>query len=636
MRYPWLAIAAVCALVYSNSLQGSFHYDDEHSVEQNINLRDLANVPRFFVDPAMFSVDADKGMYRPVLLVTYALNFAAGGFGVEGYHLVNVAIHVANACLLAWLALLLGAGPARALLAGLLFAVHPVCSEPVSYISSRSESLAGLFYLLGLSLYVRGKGEGRWAMGALASLAAGLLTKSTVITLPVCFLLYDYLYLSGGDLRRLRARLRHRHLATWVVTGAYLVTIVVNGFLTRSAGSRVRGWTEQAATQTKALAYYVHLVAAPVRQSVEPQFKVAGSLGEAPVVLALGLAASVLAVVALSWRWRPKKAVFLFLWAAISLAPVLVFPLNVLVNERRAYLACAALCVALADLLPQVRVGRQAPWALSGLALVVVLGTLTWQRNRAWADEFSLWSDAVTKAPLMPRTHLYLGNAHKDAALRSRSTAAALPYWAEAAAQYQRVIDIGTDAELSVLALNNIGGVHYKLGELSPPEAAQRLDLAEAAYRRAVELRPRYADALVNLANVRLARARSAADPSVRRQILQESVELYGRALEVRPNHYQAHGNLGVAYQDMGQLDLARQEYTRALTLDPRDYSTLGNMGGLLLQLSGVASQAGVDGGQLLRQARSYFQQSLSLNPSYEPAQRGAAEAEQRLRQLGG
>ena len=161
MRRAWVLVAAVSAVVYANSLGGGFHYDDEHSVEANPYVRSLGNVPRFFADPTMFSVDAEKGMYRPVLLVTYAVNFALGEFDVWGYHAVNVGVHAANACLVWWLASLLGLSAPGAALAGLLFAVHPACSEPVNYISSRSESLAALFYLLALSLWLRVGGRGR-------------------------------------------------------------------------------------------------------------------------------------------------------------------------------------------------------------------------------------------------------------------------------------------------------------------------------------------------------------------------------------------------------------------------------------------------------------------------------------------
>lgn len=630
MRYAWLLIVPVCMAVYANSLEGDFHYDDEHSVEHNIHLRDLGNVPRFFADPAMFSVDADKGMYRPVLLITYAVNHALGGFDVWGYHAVNVGIHAANACLVWWLASLLGVSGPAAVLAGLLFAVHPACTEPVNYVSSRSESLAALFYLLGLALWVRGRGRGRLVPIVWVCLALGLLTKSTAITLPVCLLVFDYLYLSRRDLGRLRSRLARFHLPGWGVCAAYLAVIVANGFLTRSAGNRVRGWGEQLATQAKAPAYYLNLLAAPVNQSVEPQFAGEHAVWSAPVLLSLALVASMLALLWLAWRWRARRVAFLLVWAGVALLPVLIFPLNVLVNERRIYLSCAALCIGLASALP-LRELRVHARSAAALGLVLVLGILTLQRNRVWADDFSLWGDAVAKGPLMPRPQLYLGNAHKDAALATPSREAALEHWRAAEAQYDRVRQIGSDRELSVRALNNTGSVQFKLGQLNPEEMPYRLRQAAEVYREALAIKPEYDDALVNLGNVELTLARSIPGPVERRQALQKCIELYKAALKIRPNHPQAHSNLGVVYQDLGQWERAGQAYERALAITPRDFNSLANMGGLLLQQADrPAPDAGPNESQL-RRAASYFRQALQLNPNYEPAQRGMAEVARRL-----
>ena len=130
--------------MYWNTFDNSFHYDDEHSIQNNINIRSLENIPSFFADPGMFSRDADKGMYRPLLLVTYALNYAVGGYEVGGYHVVNIALHATNAALLLWLGYLLSGRLLVGFLAGILFAVYPLATEPVNYISSRSDTLSAM------------------------------------------------------------------------------------------------------------------------------------------------------------------------------------------------------------------------------------------------------------------------------------------------------------------------------------------------------------------------------------------------------------------------------------------------------------------------------------------------------------
>ena len=144
-----------------------------------------------------------------------------------------------------------------------------------------------------------------------------------------------------------------------------------------------------------------------------------------------------------------------------------------------------------------------------GQLLTVVLalgyGLITFERNTVWQSDFDLWSDAVSKAPRMPRNHLYLGNAHKDAAMASADKEQELAHWELARASYRRTIENDPKSDLALRALNNLGAVSFVL---------QDIDAAEKAYRRAVELNPSYADALVNLGTVYHERGRREMDLS--------------------------------------------------------------------------------------------------------------------------
>ena len=138
IRSVWaqaILLAGLVVVLYSNSLKGSFHYDDFHSIVDNPNIRQLENIPTFFVDPTLFSQDPQKAMYRPLLLVSYALNYAVGQYRVEGYHLVNIGLHLACTLLVWSLGSRAGLGRQGRLAAALLFAVHPLASEPVNYLT---------------------------------------------------------------------------------------------------------------------------------------------------------------------------------------------------------------------------------------------------------------------------------------------------------------------------------------------------------------------------------------------------------------------------------------------------------------------------------------------------------------------
>ena len=616
----WILIAVFA--VYSNSFENSFHYDDEHSIEKNIHLRDLGNWSQFFTDPSTFSVDASKGMFRPLLVTTFALNYAWGGYEVGGYHFVNVLIHAVSACFLWALVGTMGDGHRTALFAGLLFALHPLASEPVNYISARSESLAGMLYLGGLFSFAVCYGQGRAAFKYVSwiCLLAGLLTKSSVITLPAALLLFD-----GILLHRFRSKwsLREavsRHGVYWLIASVYLLSIVLNRFLTTSLANRVRSMDEQLLTQVKALSYYGKLLVWPYGLNVEHQFLVSDSADGAVLLPLLVLVAFGMALVGL-YRKRMRVLLFSCLWGLLSLLPVLIMPLNVLVNERRLYLPAAAFCIGLAYLLKGSSLRRYA--LPTGGGIMVVFALLTFQRNMDWKDDFTLWKDALEKASHMPRAHLYMGNAHKDAAFKAvAGSSEALGHWNQARGAFRRAIELQPRGDLALRALNNLGAVSFVLQDIKG---------AEQAYRRAVELNPAFADALINLGTIYHERGRRA-DREAGRLLLEQSVSYYERALQQLPNHADAWANMGLAYADMGNRQQAREAYERALFLNPRNPRLLTNMGNYYATLA--QQTAGEEQVRALEQARSFYNQSIRLNPSYEVPRNGLRFVENALRTL--
>ncbi len=177
MRVP-VALILWVFLLYANTLDNGFHYDDTHSLIDNPSVRSLANVGRFFVDPGSFSAMPEARMYRPLLLVSYAVNHALGEYDAFGYHLANVLLHAINACLVWFVARRILARSGTALTVALLFATHPVVSEPVNYISSRSTTLSAMFVLAAFLVLVDGARRPRPTWGhhvALALLAASAL-----------------------------------------------------------------------------------------------------------------------------------------------------------------------------------------------------------------------------------------------------------------------------------------------------------------------------------------------------------------------------------------------------------------------------------------------------------------------------
>lgn len=582
-----LLLGGLVFLAYVNSLQGGFHYDDFHSLLQNPHVRQLGEVPRFFSDPGCFSADPEKAMYRPVLLLSYVLNYALGQYGPFGYHLVNLALHL-GCVLLVWrLALQAGAGATGAWAAALLFGLHPLASEPVNYVSSRSESLAALWYLGGLSLFLD-----RRSVPALLCFALGLGSKEMAITLPAAL----WLSATWGPGRREAWRW---HLPFWGLGLAYVGLLWGFGLVGGGGGAPgPRDLGAQFWTQAKAGVYYLKLVAVPVGLNVEHAFSESPGPVAAVVVGALLLLAS---LAWLGWRGRRRPSVLWLALAVLALAPAVVVPLNVLVNEHRLYLPLALLAVACGCEWETLRLRRGL-----GVALLLCGAGLVVQRNQEWRDELSLWSAAARRSPDMPRVHAHLGEA-----LRRQGDLAG------AQREYETTLRLDPQHRA---ARTNLGNLHYERAQAlrDSAAAAREYGLAAAAYEQVLRLDPDYREALNNLGSIYLLQGRDA-----------EAGQVYRRVVALSPNFPEAHYNLGLALLRQGQYPEAVAAYQQALRLHP-DAETWCSLGeALLLQGQQAQRQGAVDGGRRQwSEAAAAYQQAMALEP-------GNARAATRLRQLG-
>ena len=592
------ALVALCgALAYVNALPGAFHYDDFHSLVDNPAVRSLANLPRYFTDPGQFSADAGKAMYRPLLLLSYAANYAVGGYAASGYVLANLAVHLACSLLVWHLGRRLLGTDGAALLAGLIFALSPLATEPVNYVSSRSESLAACGYLGAIALHGAGRQRPRLAWLAPLAYAAALLVKSVAITFPVAAWLSDRV---PGVPSGAPPSWGRRYLTYVILTAAYLGVITANGFLPHSLAAPVRGPGAQLWTQAKAAGYYLHRLAMPCHLSIEPQFSVSTRPEQVVVLAGLALLAS---LVLLSWRgWGLGVPAFCLAWVLLVLLPASAMPLNMLVNERRLYLALAGLAW-LAGWL--ARRGRgQWLWAV-----VPLLAVLTWQRNPVWASELSVWQDAVRQGPTMYRAQTNLGKALQE----SGDAAGAMAAYRRALA-----IDPGPgDAYNNIGTLLHLGGdasaaigwyrqalarypdyeeIHQNLAD-AWAELGQ-LDSAAAEYGRAVAIDDRNGSIWSNYGQTLYQAGRWA-----------EAESAWQRAAVLLPQRAEPRNNLGNLYSRQGQLDRAIECYRQALDCQADDRVSIW------VNLADTYRQNGD-----LQQAATAVEQALALAPEHPGA----------------
>ena len=406
-RVPEVALGALLLLTaaaYANALAASFQFDDWRVVVSDPRVRSLA------------AWTASMPGIRPLLKLSYALNHEAGG-SAAGFHAANVAIHLANVAL-AWLVgrRLMSRhqpDPARAAIAAAagaaVFALHPIQTEAVTYVSGRSASLAGTFALASSLAWLDGRARGSRVLllgAAPAAFAAAILVKESALVLPAVLLV-----LAATDPRPSpRSLLRDLAPMAGVALLATAVALASPTYrwLAETSAS-IRGVGANLITQARGIAFLAGQIARPDRLSADPALP-ASSHWTPGTALAAAAIAALLASAALSIRRRPAFALGV-LWFFLWLAPTnsLVPRLDV-ANDRQVYLAI--LGPAWLAGLALARARRTAAAAVAVAIVALLLGAGTVARNRVYRTEVAFWEDAVAKAQASARAQNNLGYAY--------------------------------------------------------------------------------------------------------------------------------------------------------------------------------------------------------------------------------
>ena len=341
-------IAAIVLIAYSNTFTASFHFDDTNSIEEN------ALIKRVTVDNIMAIL---RGV-RPVVYLSIMINYQLSGLHVVGWHIFNIAFHIANSffvyLLISWT---LGlrqfektyADKARkmALFAALLFAAHPVQTEAVTYIISRTELLATFFYLAAFLLFIKGtqKHKPIYYVGVFLSALLSMGSKEWAVTLPAMLMLYDYMFLSERNAKSVLSHWKAYVLATlpWALI-AHNLNLTTGGS-NASVGFNIvttSGITPVTylLTSFNVLWTYIRILLLPIKQNLDYDYPIAKTLFEFPTLLSM---LGHVAVVGLAF-WLYKKRGWLLLpfgvaWFYIALSPVQSFvPIIDVIFEHRLYM----------------------------------------------------------------------------------------------------------------------------------------------------------------------------------------------------------------------------------------------------------------------------------------------------------
>ena len=604
-----LVLALLVVVSYFPALQGGFVWDDVIFAEEPV-IHSPGALRSIWFSPKDIK---NEGHYWPLVYSSFWLEHRLWGLQPAGYHAVNMFLHLLN-CLLLW-RLLLRLKVPGALLIAAVFAVHPLHVESVAWIIERKDVLSALFYLgavLAWLRFVEVERVGHYLLVALL-FAAGLLSKSVVVTLPLALLLVQWW--RGGRVTRLDLL----RVAPLLVLGAAVAAADLAFYRGREVLELGYTLAERMLIAGRALWFYAGKLVWPAELAViYPLWEIdARSVaGWGYVVAAAGLALAL-------WLLRERIGrgpLAGALYFALTLGPVLGFVdygymQFSFVADRFQYLAgigvLAVLLGAAAHAVGVCRIGppaaggwhwvRYGAWGLAAV-LVVLLGNLTWRQAGIYRDEVALFSHIVAHNPEARDAHLNLGNALLEADRTEEGLAASR------IAVEQRPESADAHSNLG-LALSNLerfadaGEALRRALELDPRHKSalqntaellrkqEQYEAAVAAYRTVLERDRRYALAYAGMGDAlfNLQRYEEALASLTQALVLQPRLPMAG-AMEVL---------MGRAARELGRLDAAEEHFLRAMELDPGDATPVLDLAGLRGQ-----QQRGEEADELLRRAR--------------------------------
>lgn len=641
-RWAPLLIVLAGIVAYGNSFSGVFVFDDHSSIASN------PTVTRWSfwnaLSPPVGGSLTVEG--RPILNLSLAVNHALGGLNPAGYHAFNLIIHLSAGLVLFGLvrrtlctSSLAGryrqSATVLALLVALVWTVHPLQTESVTYIIQRAESLMGLFYLLTVYTYARGCSESqvsRWwyALSVLCCLL-GMGTKEVMVSAPFAVLLYDRAYFSGS----LRESIRLR----WPVLTALFATTLWLGWQVVSGGGNRSGiigfgvgesWPGYLLSQSVALVRYLKLSIWPSPLVFEYGLVEIASLGDVlPQVL---VALLVVVGGGLAVIFRPKIGFPCFIFLA-TLAPTSLLPSTTqMIVEHRMYLALSAVLVLILvgafPVADRRRDLRDVPRYKSVVRCVaIVIGVIaglafifvTRARNEDYQSELRLWTDTVTKRPDNFLAHHFMAASLEVAGDPRRAIehyVQALqiePNFHRSHAAVGRLLAVaGREVEAegylrrAIALVPGYGEAHYILGALLAQQgrtsealghfekaesdyadnavfqynyahalqAAERMPESVHRYESAVGLEPNFWEARLSLANALSALDRRA-----------EAVSHFDVAVKLAPSNVAARNNYANALIRLGRAEEALGQFRAAIAHDPSRADIHHNIGNVLLEL---------------------------------------------------
>ncbi|AJE02568.1 tetratricopeptide repeat protein [Geobacter pickeringii] len=554
-------VFAVSAAAYAITLRNGFVWDDVGTLTDGTaaTVRNLWEVIVRGIGGPVEGI----GYYRPLIGILNTLVRIVFGDDPRGFHLLNVAVHaaVATASFGVLLRLLAGNGPATrrdgviSCAGALLFSLHPVHAESVAWASGITDPAYSFFYLSAFYFYLAALGEHTrpprrtaFSLVSLACFLVATLAKEPALTLPLLLMAHDGAFPERLHVRSLTEFLK-RH-------GPYLAVAAL-ALLLRAhalAGLHLGGESQHlplagdgrtldtvgyAINALPLFVKYLGTLLLPVNLSAYYEVRLISSLAEPAALLSLLATLCFIAFSGVAWH-RNRPLFFALAAMTIPLLPALNFRATGTTAFAERYLYLPSFGFVLALVFPAADLWRKNAQsarylAAAGAGILVAYAAITIPRGAVWRDNYTLWADTVRKFPNSGMVHYNLAYELKQRGeLR------------EAIAQYRTAIDLSP----------GLADAHMNLGNIYAQTGFPGMAIDE--YRATLRIRPNYGDAFFNLGRTCFVQGKT-----------RESIDALSRAVAITPDNPMAHNTLGMAYQQAGAPDKAREEFLAAVRLNP-------------------------------------------------------------------
>ncbi|MCK5580362.1 MAG: tetratricopeptide repeat protein [Candidatus Omnitrophica bacterium] len=535
---PILLILILGAIIYSNSFDNDFVFDDLSNIKNNpriYHLFDFNKTENHKLNLHYYS--------RIIGYASFALNYQIHKLDVFGYHVVNFLIHILNTILVRWLILLILSSPKMrehpltehkdliALSTALLFLTHPMQTQAVTFISQRLASLAALFYLLSLCLYAKARirfinKKKYFSFFLISGLAAlcGMFTKENTATLPLAILLYEFMFL---NFPRPGVKAKKR-IKGWLLPAALLLFILtipatMSFDLSYIFGNRrtIINTPEIVTplmylfTQFRVICIYLRLLLFPVGQSLDHNVTLSYNFFEPAVITCFLTLIILLSLGAVHYKKNKLISFGTFFFFLTLLVESSIIPIRHVIFEHRMYLPSIGFFIVIVSILFKITKNRRI-FICSVCLITAILSSLTYRRNDVWQNAITLWSDVVKKAPGLDRGY------------------------------------------------DNLGSAYISIG------AYQQ---ARKMLKKAAELAPHNPETYSNLGLI-----------YTKQEDIDSAIKHYQHAIHLKPKFAIAHNNLGLIYSQKGEFDKTEQSFLKAIKYRPKLTAAKLNLAALYTQ----------------------------------------------------